>query len=75
MEDLYLTLEVPNNATFEEIKQSYQRLILKYHPDKYDNTADDTEKQKFFNIQKAWETLRDENLRKQYNINFDGTVF
>ena len=34
MESLYNILLVDQEATQEEIKKSYQELILKYHPDK-----------------------------------------
>ena len=75
MENFYQTLELDVNATFEDIKQSYQRLILIYHPDKYDPNVDNNQKQhKFYKIQKAWETLRDETKRKQYKINLDGEL-
>lgn len=32
--DLYAVLNVGRDATFEEIKKSYRRLALRYHPDK-----------------------------------------
>jgi len=32
--DLYQVLEVPKDAPAEEIKKSYRRLALLYHPDK-----------------------------------------
>ena len=32
--DYYLILELSNTATFDEIKSSYRRLSLLYHPDK-----------------------------------------
>ena len=33
-ENHYNTLEVPENASAEDIKKAYRRLSLKYHPDK-----------------------------------------
>ena len=32
--DLYIILNVKSDATSEEIKKSYKKLVLKYHPDK-----------------------------------------
>uniref|UniRef100_A0A914NX73 J domain-containing protein n=1 Tax=Meloidogyne incognita TaxID=6306 RepID=A0A914NX73_MELIC len=32
--DHYKTLDVSTNASKEEIKKSYKKLMLKYHPDK-----------------------------------------
>ena len=39
----YANLEVPFGASAEEVRASYKRLMLKYHPDKYPG---DSEKQK-----------------------------
>jgi len=33
-EDHYLLLQVASTAEIDDIKQSYRRLALKYHPDK-----------------------------------------
>jgi DnaJ-class molecular chaperone len=61
--DLYKILEVPETATTEEIKKSYRRLSLKYHPDKNPNTVE-----KFQEINEAYETLGDERKRQQYDF-------
>ena len=39
----YANLEVPFGADIDEVRRSYKRLMLKYHPDKH---AGDPEKQK-----------------------------
>lgn len=62
MEDKYKLLEVDANSTVEDIKRSYKRLCLKYHPDKCDGDS-----VKFIEIKRAYEEL----LRvKETNINF-----
>jgi len=50
----YQILEVSNNATEEEIKKSYRRLSLLYHPDR--NPSPDANN-KIREINTAYETL------------------
>uniref|UniRef100_A0A1D1YRR5 DnaJ subfamily B member 6-A n=1 Tax=Anthurium amnicola TaxID=1678845 RepID=A0A1D1YRR5_9ARAE len=59
---LYLTLEVQKNATEEEIKKSYRRLALRFHPDKNPNAAD-----QFKAITHAYEILSDPKKRSVYD--------
>ena len=61
----YKILGVDNNATSAEIKKAYRILSLKYHPDR-NSSAEATER--FQEINEAYETLGDEQLRKQYNL-------
>ena len=58
----YDVLGVKKTATQDEIKKAYRELCKKYHPDK--NGGDDT---KFKEINEAYETLGDEDKRKQYD--------
>tara|TARA_Y100000389_G_scaffold204475_1_gene257261 strand:+ start:1802 stop:2572 length:771 start_codon:yes stop_codon:yes gene_type:complete len=59
----YKLLEVDETCSTEDIKRSYKRLCLKYHPDKC-NSGD---AEKFIEIKRAYEEL----LRvKEANINF-----
>lgn len=60
--DYYAILEVPKNATPDDIKKSYKRLAMKYHPDR--NNGDDTH---FKKIQEAYETLSNQDKRNQYD--------
>ncbi|EPS57830.1 hypothetical protein M569_16986, partial [Genlisea aurea] len=63
-DDCYDLLEVSQNANASEIKKSYYKLSLKYHPDK---NPDPESKKKFVKIANAYEILKDEATREQYD--------
>lgn len=63
--NLYDILEIPQTATDEEIKKSYRKLAVKYHPDK-NPEADAT--QKFQDISLAYEILSDPEKRRKYDL-------
>jgi DnaJ-class molecular chaperone len=52
--DPYSILEIDVGASPEEIKKSYRKLSLQYHPDK--NPSEDAS-EKYIKIAKAYETL------------------
>lgn len=58
----YTTLGVDRNASDEDIKKAYRLLILKFHPDK--NNSDG---EKFREIQEAYDILKDPTKRFQYD--------
>lgn len=58
----YEILGVTRSASADEIKQSYRRLAMKYHPDR--NGGDDT---KFKEIQVAYDVLSDPAKRQAYD--------
>ena len=65
MKDYYKILELDKNATNEEIKKSYRKLSMKYHPDKNNNNRESTEK--FKELNEAYETLCDKERKNMYD--------
>jgi DnaJ-class molecular chaperone len=62
----YEVLDVDQNASEQDIKKSYRKLSLQYHPDRNGGDAAATEKYK--KINEAHEILSDPQKREQYNI-------
>jgi DnaJ-class molecular chaperone len=60
--DLYTILEVPETASMEDIKKSYRRLSLKYHPDRNPDG-----KETFQTINDAYDTLGDIDKKNEYD--------
>jgi curved DNA-binding protein CbpA len=65
MKNHYRTLEVEFDATQEEIKKSYRKLALKFHPDK--NTNNLSKSNRFIEIQEAYRILSDIQKRKIFD--------
>lgn len=64
----YEILEVPETATIEEIKKSYRRLSLKYHPDRHPPNLKDEMSEKFKKISEAYEVLGDEQKKEEHDM-------
>ena len=62
--DYYEVLGVDRRASEEEIKKTYRKLALKYHPDR--NPGDQEAEEKFKEAAEAYEVLSDENKRGIY---------
>jgi molecular chaperone DnaJ len=61
----YEVLEVSRDASAGEIKKSYRRLAMQYHPDK--NPDDKDAEEKFKEIGEAYEILTDDQKRAAYD--------
>lgn len=63
--NLYEVLGIPKTATYNEIKQAYYDLTLKYHPDRNENC--EAAAAKFRAVTEAYEVLGNYALKKIYD--------
>lgn len=63
--DYYEVLGVAKSASGDEIKKSYRKLAMKYHPDR--NQGDKEAEGKFKEATEAYEVLKDEQKRAAYD--------
>jgi molecular chaperone DnaJ len=63
--DYYEVLEVPKNASKEEIKKAYRQKALKYHPDR--NPGDSKAEENFKEAAEAYEVLSDDQKKTKYD--------
>jgi molecular chaperone DnaJ len=59
----YVTLGISRGANLNQIKRAYRRIAKKVHPD----TTQSIDGQKFREAREAYETLADEDTRRQYD--------
>jgi DnaJ homolog subfamily C member 2 len=73
---LYKLLEVREDATMDQIKQSYRKLVLEHHPDKLSPEERMKNETHFIRIQGAFEILSDAGKRRQYDstLPFDESI-
>ena len=64
--DFYEILGVQKNASEEEIKKSYRKLAMKYHPDR--NKDDKESERKFKEVSAAYEILSNPIKRREYDL-------
>ncbi|KAM5151590.1 dnaJ homolog subfamily C member 10 [Mantella aurantiaca] len=64
-QDYYSLLGVSRASSSREIRQAFKKLALKLHPDKNKNDPDAHDQ--FLKINRAYEVLKDEDLRKKYD--------
>ena len=65
MADYYAILDVPRAASDEDIKKSYRKLAMKYHPDR--NNGSKEAEERFKEITEAYDVLRDPQKRAAYD--------
>ncbi len=63
--DYYEVIEVTRTSDTEEIKRSYRKLAVKYHPDK--NPGDPSAEERFKELGEAYDVLMDPDKRAAYD--------
>ncbi len=63
--DYYEVLGVSKNASLDEIKKSYRKLAMQYHPDRNPNNP--AAEKKFKEATEAYEVLKDEQKKSAYD--------
>jgi curved DNA-binding protein len=66
--DYYKILGLPQTATADDIKRSYRKLALKYHPDK--TSGDKTAEAKFREVKEAYEILSKPIRREGFDYDY-----
>jgi DnaJ-class molecular chaperone len=65
--DYYAVLGLTKDATEDDIKQSYRKLAMKYHPDRNADGDKVVAEQKFKEVKEAYECLSDAAARSNYD--------
>ena len=63
MKDYYLILKIPRDASSDDIRRAHRKQALHYHPDR----SIEPDPRKFREIQEAYEVLRDQSKREDYD--------
>ncbi len=67
MRSFYKILNVHTDASSDEIKSAYRKLVMECHPD---HTKDNKKIEQFYLVQEAYDTLMDADLREEYDFKF-----
>lgn len=65
--DLYRVLSISPDASLNEIKTSYRKLVWKLHPDRHSPETKEEKTRQFKDVNEAYSVLSDEGLRRQYD--------
>jgi DnaJ-class molecular chaperone len=71
----YKILGVDKKASIDEIKKSYRKLAMQYHPDKAPKEKKESYEQKFKGISEAYDILSDNDKRQRYDMEQNGISF
>ena len=66
----YRILDVPYDATFDEIKEAYRKKVKEVHPDK-----DKGNSEQFKRVKEAYETLKNVEKRRRYDDHLFKTAY
>jgi molecular chaperone DnaJ len=69
--DYYIVLGINRGADLKKIKSAYRRIAKKFHPD---ISKSENDLEAFLEAKAAYETLSDEEKRKQYNYELEHQV-
>ncbi|GMF19559.1 unnamed protein product [Phytophthora lilii] len=74
--DFYERLGIPRNATEKQIRSAYRRLALKWHPDRWANSATNPQEKAsaeeiFKLLAESYEVLSDADARKAYDVHLN----
>ncbi|DAA75242.1 TPA_exp: putative DnaJ chaperone (Caj1) [Trichophyton benhamiae CBS 112371] len=71
--DYFELLGIPQDASYEEIREAYKKAALKYHPDRVPLTSPERPERtkKFQQVNDAYYTLSDKNRRSAYTTAYN----
>ena len=73
MTDFYKLLNLDENFTEDDLKKSYRKLVLQYHPDR--NPGNLASEQIFKKVVEAYDVLSDSNKKKSYDLGRNNQQF
>lgn len=66
LQEAYVTLGVPHEASSDQVRQAYRQLALRYHPDK--NPGDPTATEKFQKLSAAYKRICDGPKQRSHGL-------
>ncbi|XP_072242905.1 dnaJ homolog subfamily C member 24 isoform X1 [Leuresthes tenuis] len=67
-QDLYAVLGASPSDSVQQLRHRYQQLALQYHPDRLLQSSSEAAGSRFVEVEAAWRILRDQNTRRQYDL-------